>query len=66
MILKKFDDCIFFHCSKNSLIADLGRNYFLHVDKEVLIDIESKLDQTYMSKNNFVNFLIESNILFLV
>lgn len=65
MILKKFEDCIFVHGSKNSLIADLGRSYFLHVDKEVLIDIESKLNLRYESENNFINFLIESNILFL-
>ena len=51
MILKKFEDCIFVHGSKNSLIADLGRNYFLHVDKEVLIDIESKVrSNVYVEK----------------
>ena len=66
MLLKKFEDCIFVHGHKSSLIVDLGRRYFLQVEKKVLTEIESKLNITYKSGNNFIDFLIESDVLFLI
>jgi SPASM domain peptide maturase of grasp-with-spasm system len=66
MLLKKFEDCLFVHGFTNSLIVDLGRSFFLEVDKLALKEIESRIDQSYSQGNRFIDFLIESEVLFLI